>query len=79
MDLGLNGKACVVTGSTGGIGLETARLLVAEGARVVTSGRGEAPAIGEALHVRADLSEAGRAGTPRRVRGRPSSEASTCS
>ena len=31
-----DGKACVVTGSTGGIGLETARLLVAEGARVVT-------------------------------------------
>ena len=58
MDLGLNGKACVVTGSTGGIGLETAKLLVAEGARVVTSGRSEAPAIGEALHVRADLSEA---------------------
>jgi len=57
MDLGLSGKACVVTGSTGGIGLETARLLVAEGARVVTSGRGEAPGIGESLHVRADLSE----------------------
>jgi NAD(P)-dependent dehydrogenase (short-subunit alcohol dehydrogenase family) len=58
MDLGLSGKACVVTGSTGGIGLETAQLLVAEGARVVTSGRGAAPAIGEALHVRVDLSEA---------------------
>ena len=57
MDLGLSGKACVVTGSTGGIGLETARLLVAEGARIVTSGRGEAPGIGESLHVRADLSE----------------------
>src|SRR5215212_4668067 len=56
MDLGLSGKACVVTGSTGGIGLETARLLIAEGARVVTSGRRGAPAIGEALHVRADLS-----------------------
>jgi 3-oxoacyl-[acyl-carrier protein] reductase len=56
MDLGLSGKACVVTGSTGGIDLETARLLIAEGARVVTSGRREAPAIGEALHVRADLS-----------------------
>src|SRR5215210_6654081 len=56
MDLGLSGKACVVTGSTGGIGLETARLLIAEGARVVTSGRREAPAIGEALHVRTDLS-----------------------
>lgn len=57
MDLGLRGKACLVTGSTGGIGLETARLLVAEGARVVTNGRGEAPGIGESLHVRADLSE----------------------
>lgn len=56
MELGLNGKACVVTGSTGGIGLETARLLVAEGARVVTSGRSSAPGIGEALHVQADLS-----------------------
>jgi NAD(P)-dependent dehydrogenase (short-subunit alcohol dehydrogenase family) len=58
MDLGLSGKACLVTGSTGGIGLETARLLVDEGARVVTCGRGEAPGIGERLHVRADLSEA---------------------
>ena len=58
MDLRLNGKACIVTGSTGGIGLETAKLLVAEGARVVTSGRSEAPAIGEAFHVQADLSEA---------------------
>jgi len=58
MDLGLSGKACLVTGSTGGIGLETARILVSEGARVVTNGRGDAPGIGETLHVRADLSEA---------------------
>jgi 3-oxoacyl-[acyl-carrier protein] reductase len=57
VDLGLKGKACVVTGSTGGIGLETARLLAAEGARVVTSGRGAAPGVGETAHVRADLSE----------------------
>ena len=56
MDLGLSGKACLVTGSTGGIGLETARLLAAEGARVVTTGRGDPPRIGETLHVRADLS-----------------------
>src|SRR5688500_4673808 len=56
MDLGLRGKACLVTGSTGGIGLETARLLAAEGARVVTCGRGEAPGVGETEHVRADLS-----------------------
>jgi NAD(P)-dependent dehydrogenase (short-subunit alcohol dehydrogenase family) len=57
MDLGLAGKACVVTGSTGGIGREVARLLAEEGARVVTSGRSAAPGIGEALHVAADLSE----------------------
>jgi 3-oxoacyl-[acyl-carrier protein] reductase len=57
MDLGLRGKACLVTGSTGGIGLETAKLLAAEGGRVVTCGRGEAPGVGEAEHVRADLSE----------------------
>jgi 3-oxoacyl-[acyl-carrier protein] reductase len=57
MDLGLSGKACVVTGSTGGIGLEAARLLAAEGARVVTCGRSEAPGVGEALHVVTDLSE----------------------
>jgi NAD(P)-dependent dehydrogenase (short-subunit alcohol dehydrogenase family) len=57
MDLELSGKACVVTGSTGGIGLETAKLLAAEGARVVTSGRSGAPGVGEALHVRLDLSE----------------------
>ncbi len=63
MDLGLKGKACVVTGSTGGIGLETARLLVAEGARVVTNGRGDPPGIGEKLHIRADLSEPDAPGT----------------
>jgi 3-oxoacyl-[acyl-carrier protein] reductase len=57
MDLGLSGKACVVTGSTRGIGLEVAKLLVAEGARVVTCGRGGAPGLGEALHVTTDLSE----------------------
>jgi NAD(P)-dependent dehydrogenase (short-subunit alcohol dehydrogenase family) len=57
MDLGLSGKACVVSGSTGGIGLETAKLFVAEGARVVTSGRSDPPGIGETLHVRLDLAE----------------------
>ncbi len=60
MDLGLRDTVCVVTGSTGGIGLETAKLLAAEGARVVTTGRGgTAPGVGEALHVKADLAAAG--------------------
>jgi 3-oxoacyl-[acyl-carrier protein] reductase len=59
MDLGLRDKACIVTGSTAGIGLETARLLSAEGALVVTCGRRQAPGVGEALHVSADLSEPG--------------------
>lgn len=39
MDLGLRGRVCIVTGSTGGIGRETARLLADEGARVVVVGR----------------------------------------
>lgn len=57
MDLGLGGKVCVVTGSTGGIGLEVARQLQAEGAQVVTSGR-RADGIGD-LHVPGDLAAAG--------------------
>jgi 3-oxoacyl-[acyl-carrier protein] reductase len=59
MDLGLAGRACLVTGSTRGIGRAVAAQLVAEGARVATSGRGDAPGIGEALHVTSDLGVAG--------------------
>jgi NAD(P)-dependent dehydrogenase (short-subunit alcohol dehydrogenase family) len=59
VELGLTDKACLVTGSTAGIGLETARLLVGEGARVVTCGRREAPGVGELAHVRVDLADAG--------------------
>ena len=60
MDLGLENRVCVVTGSTRGIGLETARLLAEEGARVVTHGRGTTPpGVGEALHVAADFAEPG--------------------
>ena len=57
MDLGLHGKACVVTGSTSGIGLAVAQALKAEGASVATSGR-SADGIGD-IHVRADLSKPG--------------------
>jgi 3-oxoacyl-[acyl-carrier protein] reductase len=41
MDLGLTGKAVVVTGGSKGIGLETARLFAREGARVLICARRE--------------------------------------
>jgi NAD(P)-dependent dehydrogenase (short-subunit alcohol dehydrogenase family) len=59
MDLGLADSVCLVTGSTGGIGLETAKLLRAEGATVVTTGRSGGD-------IRADLSQPGE---PERVVG----------
>src|SRR5579862_8608519 len=57
MDLDLRDAVCLVTGSTSGIGFETATLLRAEGGTVVTTGRSG----GE---IRADLSHAGE---PERV------------
>jgi 3-oxoacyl-[acyl-carrier protein] reductase len=57
MDLGLADSVCLVTGSTGGIGLAAAELLRAEGATVVTTGRSGGD-------VRADLSQPGE---PERV------------
>ncbi|MDX6226023.1 MAG: 3-oxoacyl-[acyl-carrier protein] reductase, partial [Frankiales bacterium] len=39
MDLGLDGRAYVVTGGTRGLGLASAQALVAEGARVLVSSR----------------------------------------
>src|SRR5438309_8132822 len=67
MDLGLEDQICLVTGSTSGIGLETARQLVAEGARVVVNGRDADRAeqarieVGAALAVACDLSDGGAA------------------
>jgi 3-oxoacyl-[acyl-carrier protein] reductase len=52
MDLGLSGSVCLVTGSTGGIGLATVELLRAEGATVVSTGRSGGD-------VREDLSQRG--------------------
>jgi 3-oxoacyl-[acyl-carrier protein] reductase len=57
MDLGLADSVCLVTGSTGGIGLATAELLRAEGATVVTTGRSGGDVV-------ADLSQPGE---PERV------------
>jgi NAD(P)-dependent dehydrogenase (short-subunit alcohol dehydrogenase family) len=39
MDLGLNGKVAVVTGSTSGAGMTIARTLATEGARIIVHGR----------------------------------------
>jgi 3-oxoacyl-[acyl-carrier protein] reductase len=41
VDLGLKGRACVITGASRGIGRETARLLCAEGASVLLVARNE--------------------------------------
>lgn len=48
MDLGLAGKVAVVTGSSRGLGLASAKALVSEGARVCVSARGRAR-LGEAV------------------------------
>jgi 3-oxoacyl-[acyl-carrier protein] reductase len=67
VDLGLGGKVCLVTGSTSGIGLETARMLAAEGARVALAGRDPDRAeaaraeAGAELGLAADLAEPGAA------------------
>ena len=64
MDLGVKDRVCVITGSTAGIGLETARLLAEEGAQVVVNGRHEASVaqavddVGAALGVAADMGSA---------------------
>jgi 3-oxoacyl-[acyl-carrier protein] reductase len=64
LDLGLKDRVCIVTGSTAGIGRETARLLVEEGARVVVCGRNAETVeetragLGAALGVPGDLADA---------------------
>jgi len=55
MDLGLTDKIAIVTGSTRGLGLATARALVAEGCNVTVCARGEA-GLAEAM---ADLRRVG--------------------
>ena len=43
MELGLEGRACAITGASRGIGLATARMLCAEGASVLLVARGAGP------------------------------------
>ena len=66
MDLGLAGRACVVTGASRGIGRETARLLCAEGANVLLVARGE-----ERLPRRPRRRPTARSAPQRRARRRP--------
>ncbi len=54
MDLGLTDRACIVTGGSRGIGLQVARQLVAEGARVLLVGRGEQALKAAAEHCQGD-------------------------
>ena len=62
MDLGLKGRACVVTGASRGIGAETAKLLRAEGANVLLVARNE-----ERLRTAADAARAAGANSEARA------------
>ncbi len=59
MDLGLAGRSCVVTGAGRGIGRETARLLCAEGAKVLLVARSEDQLAAAAEEVAAAGADAG--------------------
>jgi 3-oxoacyl-[acyl-carrier protein] reductase len=59
VDLGIEGRACVVTGASRGIGLASARALAAEGARVLLVARSE-----DALSEAVESVEGAAAGLP---------------
>lgn len=58
MDLGLRGKVALVTASSGGIGLEIARALAKEGARVIVNGRSDANVAQAIATIRKDQPDA---------------------
>lgn len=64
MDLQLKGKCALVTGSTAGIGFAAARLLAAEGARVVINGRQQDRVDSAARSIRETISGADVRGIP---------------
>jgi NAD(P)-dependent dehydrogenase (short-subunit alcohol dehydrogenase family) len=57
MEARLDDRVVVITGGSAGIGLATAEEMARSGATVATVSRGDAPGIGEALHLAADLAE----------------------
>ena len=86
MDLQLDGKVAVITGSSRGLGLASARSLVAEGARVCISARGAerlADAVGELRAVaelrRAGADHPGAGADPRGAAGEPGGAAAATS
>jgi NAD(P)-dependent dehydrogenase (short-subunit alcohol dehydrogenase family) len=64
MDLGLKGKAAVVSGSTAGIGFAIAATLAAEGARVIVNGRTAARVTGAVEQIRKSVKNADVRGIP---------------
>jgi 3-oxoacyl-[acyl-carrier protein] reductase len=72
MDLGLDGRVYIVTGGSGGLGRATADVLVADGAKVVLSGRTEGTVQKAVTELGADsatgvVADNADAGTPRRL------------
>ncbi|HEY4238281.1 MAG TPA: SDR family oxidoreductase [Kofleriaceae bacterium] len=64
MDLGLNGKIALVTGSTAGIGFAAARQLAREGAHVIVNGRTQARVDAALATLRAEVPGGHFAGAP---------------